>query len=148
MLGKLCFTNKTVAKQLNVDEKRVSAIMDFVFAELGKEIKECKRPYIYVKGLGTFILKITTIERRLRTQLRMYRMYSLKDPAAKSGNNTVKAHMDGTKKEIFESFRIRRVIKTRIKENKKLKYALKAIHDTKGEPIQISGKESGPVQEA
>ena len=148
MLGKLCFTNKTVAKQLGIEEKKVSAVMDFVFAELGREVKECKHPYIYVKGLGTFILKITTIEKRLKMQLARYRTNSLKDPAAKSGTTTVGVHLEGMKKEIFESFRIRRVIKTRIKENKKLKYALKALNDNEGKPLQTTGKESGPVQEA
>lgn len=136
MLGKPVFTNKIVAKNLGIDEKKVTDVMDFFFSELGKEIRECNHPFIYVRGLGTFTLKTSTIESRLRVNITRYRTLRKKRPEERGrGTATSQAFLDGARKEIFELFRIRRLIKGRRKENQKIKDAKKAgstVHDIQG----------------
>lgn len=117
MLGKPVFTNKIVAKKLNVDEKKVAGVVEFMFAELATEIRECNHPFIYVKGLGTFTLKVSTIEKRLRANIKRYRALRDRGMEGKDWGPS----LAGTRKELFELFRIRRLIKQRRAENAKIK---------------------------
>ena len=135
MLGKLIFTNKLVAKNLGIEEKKVAGVMEFVFAELGKEVKECNHPFIYVKGLGTFLLKVSTIEKRLKFILARYKVLKTRDPETKMGKGKLGPQLEGCRKEIFELFRIRRVILTRHKKIRKIRNEKKAgviVDDSKG----------------
>lgn len=129
MLGKVTFTNKIVAKNLGLDEKEVGGVMGFYFKELEKELTECNHPYIFVKGLGTFGLYQTTIDRRLRIMISQLRGH-IKSRGVKEYKRREEV-IAGLTREIGEFFKIRRVIKQRYKTNKNLKDA-KALDDNQG----------------
>lgn len=120
MLGKFAFTNKIVAKRLNMDEALVGSVTNFFVKELDRELRECNYPFIYVRGLGTFTLVVGAIETRLRTVLKKYQEMRQNPEILKSDKNFV-----GLQKLIYELFTIRRIIKTRRKEMKLLKDARK-----------------------
>jgi hypothetical protein len=120
MLGKFAFTNKLVAKRLNVDEALVSSVTGFFVKELDTELRECNYPFIYVRGLGTFTLVVGAIETRLKTVIKKYWEMRQSPEILKSDKNFV-----GLQRVICELFTIRRVIKTRRKEMKLLKDARK-----------------------
>lgn len=116
MLGKFAFTNKLVAKRLNMDEALVGSVTNFFVKELDRELRECNYPFIYVRGLGTFTLVVGAIETRLRTLLRKYKEMRLTPEILKTDKNYV-----GLQRVIYELFTIRRVIRSRRKEMKLLK---------------------------
>lgn len=120
MLGKFVFTNKTVAKRLNVDENLVASVTNFFVQELDQELRRARHPFIYIRGLGTFTLVVGAIETRLRTVLKKYQEMRQNPGILKSDKNFV-----GLQRLICELFTIRRVIKTRRKEMKLLKDARK-----------------------
>lgn len=127
MLGKLVFINRLVARDLKIEESRVASATEFFFRELGREIKECNYPYLYVKGLGTFGLKVGTLEKRIRVSLK-----TVRKPRA---DGRFEKQRLGKERELFELFRIRRLIKNQLKSNKKKRNEKRAgiiVDDSKG----------------
>lgn len=122
MLGKPAFTNKIVAKNLGVPEERVTKVTGFFYKELLEELKKREHPFIFVRGLGTFAMNPKTIDSMLR-KFWMYR---------KDKQNRLTATQMKMKESMFELFRIRRLIKNKLKENKELSNAVKIVDDTKG----------------
>ena len=105
MLGRLDLTTKVVSKNLEMPEKEVSNVMNFVYKELARELQECNYPFIYVRDLGTFIIKRRAVNKRL------WRLYWARRRWKKSPLN----HKDKTVKtiedELFKYFRVRRMVK-------------------------------------
>ena len=133
MLGKPVLTNKIVAKRLNLEESKVSSVMDFFFKELNREVLECKHPYLYVKGLGTFTLCLKPVETRIK---KMHWAINGHKSALKQGAGPAnrQSMLDGARREMFDLFSIRRMIKERKKLNRKLRDA-KALDDNKRELV-------------
>lgn len=138
MLGKPAFTNRIVAKNLGLDEAKVNRVTSFFYKELDKEIKSCKNPYIFVKGLGNFAMAPKPIEKMIRHFLA--RIRSRKEGTKGAVTGLTQKRM---RENIFELFRLRRMIKARMAENKKLKEdgrkIRKALHDSKGKPLSNVG---------
>ena len=122
MLGKPAFSNKIVAKNLGIDEAKVKRVTEFFYKELDAELKKCEDPFIYVKDLGTFALNQKKIEKSI-VQFRKTKYGNKKCVAGPAGQATIR---EG----IFELFRIRRVIKNKLKENQQLKNDLKTLDDS------------------
>jgi len=126
MLGRVELINKLVAKNLAIPEKEVSDVMDFFYKELSNEFQECNHPYIYVRGLGTFSLKMKSLHNRIYRLIRTRRAFR-NNPLIKFRVNAFAA----VTKELFKLFEIRRTFVKRIRANKKLKNG-KNINDNKG----------------
>lgn len=122
MLGKPVFTNKIVAKNLGIDESRVTKVTGFFYREFNQELKNCEHPFVFVRGLGTFAMNPKTIDGMIKSYLSR-KKYN-------KGRNYDNG--DTVKKGLFELFRIRRIIKNQLKENKRLKNVGKTIHDCEG----------------
>jgi nucleoid DNA-binding protein len=134
MLGKPAFSNKIVAKNLGIDEAKVKKVTEFFYKELDAELKKCEEPFIYVKGLGTFVLNQKKIEKAI-VQFRKTKYNSKQSLAGPAGQATIR---EG----IFELFRIRRVIKNKLKENQQLKNDLKTLDDSTRKCLSpIGGKQ-------
>ena len=124
MLGKPVFTNKIVAKNLGIKEEKVKSVTDFFFKELHKEIKECNHPFIYIKGLGTFALMLSKLKRTLK--------YYVPKVRGSNGVPPMKKGKEAMTAEIFEWFRILRMLKNQYKHNKNVGIAAKTGNDSKG----------------
>lgn len=131
MLGRVTFTNKLVAKKLNIDESKVASVTDFFYKEFENELKECRYPYIYVKDLGTFGLHIKAIERRI-----IFLRLCIKNEKDREARGVVYSKREkmilGMRREIFYMFGVRRMLKNRIKENRQLRKNGKNLNDNKG----------------
>lgn len=134
MLGRLSFVNRIVSKNLGLDENKVSDVNNFVFQELEAEMRQCQHPFIYVRGLGTFTLKVKTIERVLTKKIREYR--TTRNRTGKNIRGTWEDMTASRRESILELFRMRRLIKGRLTENKKLRNAGKSNDDFKGQCLQ------------
>lgn len=112
MLGRVALTNKLVSASLGIEEKQVESVTDFFFQELERELKECNHPFIFVRGLGTFVINKRQLEHRIRDlifQMRYNKRIGKKGPLADR-------LMNGMRREVFYLFGIRRMIKNRWKE--------------------------------
>ena len=110
MLGRVELTNKLVAEKLGIDEREVCKVMSFTYQELATELQECTYPYLYVRNLGTFVLRKRAVNRRLYVLTR----------ARKANKGRVKNERnDKTIKtietEMFRLFDIRRMLRKYIK---------------------------------
>ena len=138
MLGKVEFTNKIVSKNLGREEKEVASVMNFFFKELSLEFKECKNPYVYVKDLGTFGVNANSVGKRLKTLLNKRRWYLQNTSMSETGFELPIKYITA---EIFELFRVRRMVKTRNKENQKLRREGKIKNDIERKLVQTAGEE-------
>ncbi len=111
-------------------EEDVKSVTDFFFKELNREIKECNHPFIYVKGLGTYALLVG----KLKGTLKLYLGYLREKSINPKRKETLTA-------EIFELFRMRRMLRNQYKENKELKNAGKIRTNLERQLVSISGKE-------
>lgn len=116
MLGKFTFTNKIVAKNLNIDEDRINRVTSFFIQELNRELMGAEHPFVYVRGLGTFTLCLKPIENRLRWYL-VKRKEILEESKIRNCEN----NLLGLRRCMFELFHIRRVLKAKKKERKRIK---------------------------
>ena len=113
MLGRVALTNKLVSASLGIEENKVESVTSFFYQELERELKECQHPFIFVRGLGTFVINKRQVEHRIRDmifQMRYNRRIGKKGPLADQ-------FMNGMRREVFYLFGIRRRLKNRWKEN-------------------------------
>jgi len=110
MLGKFAFTNKRVSEKLNINEEKVALVMEFFSTELNREMVECNHAFLFVRGLGTFGMSLMTIEKRLKTMIKLY---------IASDKNTKFAK--GYRNEVFNLLRMRKIVSDRREENKQLR---------------------------
>lgn len=138
MLGRIALTNKMVAEDLGYREEVVEGVTGFYFRELEKEMKESEYPSIYIKGLGTFVLNKSLLERRVRYML--YKMGKIKKSEA--DNPTKDRMLQGMQRETLHLLGMRRRIKKQWERNNG-----KNRTDNKGKLVQAPGEEPGSVQE-
>jgi len=112
MIGRVEITNKLVAKQLGIEVDKVASVMDFFYKELAIEFQECNHPFLSIKNLGTFVIKLRAINNRLYKLNRARRAWKALKPAVRKekGLKTIS-------EEMFKLFEIRRKIK-RIRNEK------------------------------
>lgn len=125
MLGRVELTNKLVASKSKIDEKDVTSVMNFFYTELREVIEGCKHPYVYVRGLGTFSIKRAALNKRL------FRLYRAKQARGKDPQGGQLKALETIRTEMFTLFDVRRMLKNRVKINKKLKEDGKVIRDNK-----------------
>lgn len=114
MLGRQELVNKLVASKSGIAEQEVARVMDFCYKELETELTNCNYPFIYVRGLGTFAVKLKAVNARLYrlVYMRCKRRKFRSTPAA------VKALKTMTD-EIFKLFSVRRLVRNayRVKDS-------------------------------
>ena len=141
MLGRLALTNKMVAQDLGKDEKVVESVTSFFFKEMEREMREANHPFLYVKGLGTFVLNKGLLERRIRYLLcKVHR--NRRGELEGKVNIFRESFQTGMKREIYYLLQMRRRLKNQWKKNNG-----KSLDDTSRESLQTFGKDGGPVSE-
>lgn len=145
MLGRVTFTNKLVSKSLNLDERLVDSVMDFCYKEWAKEFNECKHPYLYIQGLGTYGINLAKINSRIVFLLGVIRRERDKESRGVFYKNRA-TMIEGIRKEIFNLFEIRRNVRALKRNNTKLRRNGKALINLERKLVQSTGKESGDVQ--
>ncbi len=140
MIGRIALTNKLVSKSLGIEEKRVNGVMSFFFEELEKEFVECRHPFVFVKGLGTFGLTLSSVEKRikdLRKRVQNQRSYEARGIIYPKRLKMV----EGMVRETFFLFEVRRMLKKHRAECKKLKDYGKSLNDNQRELVSPDRKE-------
>lgn len=145
MLGRVTFTNKLVAKNLNLDERLVDSVMDFCYKEWAKEFSECKHPYLYIQGLGTYGINLAKVNNRIVFLLGVIRRERDKESRGMFYKNRARM-IENIRGEIFRLFEIRREVRALKRNNTKLRRNGKALINLERKLVQSTGKESGDVQ--
>ncbi len=123
MLGRVKLTNTLVSKSLQKDEKVVEAVMDFFYRELHAELRECNSPHVFVRDLGTFTLKINSVNTRLK---KLWYLRKIAEENPNLSRRLKDRFINGMTREMFNLFRIRRMLKDYRKEYKELKNETKS----------------------
>lgn len=114
MLGRQELVNKVVSKNTGVSEEEITRIMDFSYKELTSELKNCEHTFIYVRGLGTFVLKQRAVKKRL---YRLYNMICLRKKMRPTP--IVEKAIKTMRDEMFRLFKVRKMVRNtyRIKDS-------------------------------
>lgn len=144
MLGRVALTNKLVSKSIGVEERLVESVMDFCYKEWIKEFNECKHPYLYIQGLGTYGINSATVNKRIIKLLKVIRRERSKEARGLFYKHRTRL-IEGCRREIFNLFEIRRKVRTLKRNNTKLRKHGKAITNIERQSLQAPGKEPGTV---
>lgn len=106
MLGRQELVNKLVSKNTGISEEEVARIMDFSYRELTNELQSCSYPFVYVRGLGTFVVKKRAVEKRLYRLLFMVRRRKAMRPSIVR-DKALKTMID----EMYKLFEVRRMVR-------------------------------------
>lgn len=146
MLGRPTLTNKLVAKNLNLDERLVESVMDFCYKEWAKEFKECKHPYLYIQGLGTYGINLATVNKRIIQLLKIIRVERKKE-ANGSYYGARERLIEGCRKEIFYLFKVRRTVRSLKRNNTQLRRNGKAKINIERKLVQANREKRESVQD-
>jgi hypothetical protein len=144
MLGRVALTNKLVSKSMGLEERLVESVMDFCYKEWATEFKDCKHPYLYVQGLGTYGVNLAKVNGRIVFLLGVMRRERDKESRGVFYKNRA-TMIEGIRKEIFNLFEIRRNVRALKRNNTKLRRNGKALINLERKLVQSTGKESGDV---
>jgi nucleoid DNA-binding protein len=106
MLGRQELVNKIVSKNTGISEEEVTKVMDFCYKELTNELQNCDHPFIYVRGLGTFVVKKRAVQKRLYRLIFMIRRRKVMRPSTVR-DKALKTMINET----FRLFNVRRMVK-------------------------------------
>ncbi len=111
MLGRIELTNKLVADKLKIEEREVCKVMSFVLQDLATVLHDSNHTHIYVRNLGTFVLRQRAVKRRLYTLCKARHRWK-----AQTDNQRKYKALATIEKEMFKLFDMRRAINKRTKE--------------------------------
>ena len=132
MIGRVELTNKLTSRKLGIEEKKVESVMTFFYKELSEELIQCKYPHIYVRDLGTYTLKLRAVESRIKGLIYARKRLRWKLSVKKIPKFLAEKYDMGLVKEIFNLFRMRRMIKQNKQQRKTLRDVPKIVDDIKG----------------
>ena len=141
MIGRVELTNKLASRKLGIEEKKVESVMTFFYKELSEELTECRYPHIYVRDFGTFTMRLKPVENRIKSLLYLRRKLKWKLSMKQIPKFLAEKYDMGIVREIFNLFRIRRMIKENKKQYKALRNAGKIVYDIQRKPLQTNRKE-------